>query len=336
MLAVGSKEQTQDAVQSQANNSLTLSLCDDRQISNLLPIAGTELIPGAPTSVTLEVTAGAGSCAVPQGSPLTYGDVQFTTVSGITVPMSGVGEVLALCTTIGPVVVGPDQLTAFSTSIPNLASVTNPEPGITGRNTETQGQARNRLILGETIGWNLNGVQRAISAIDGITACKVYFNFDNSSDLILEGGFPVQPRHALIVVAGTDTSGTEIASTYLGLMSAPTDGEESQNYTFLSGQVIAVNYQNADEQNIYVKVFYDQDQETQAGFTTSIETILQALVFQIGAGEQILFNAIGDPCMIIIAQGRPTSNGCRRIGVFVGANGKYHPAIATAHIFAHQ
>jgi hypothetical protein len=192
------------------------------------------------------------------------------------------------------VVVGPDQLTSFGTSIPNLSSVTNPSAGVTGRDAETFSGARNRLIIGDTIGCNLNGVQRAIGAIDGITACKVYFNFDNSNELILQGGFPIQPRHSLIVVAGSDILGTEIASTYMGLMSAPTDGESSQNYTFLSGQVVAVNFEEADEQDIWVKVYYDNDQDTQAGFETSIDQVLQALAFDIGqtVSQETICNAL--------------------------------------------
>jgi len=293
-LALGSKIQSQDELIAQAVNSFNLALSDDQQIVNFLPAAGTELIPGAFTSVILEVVAGAGTLTVPSGSVLPYGDVNFTTVSGITLPASGIGEVIALCNTLGPVVVGPNQLTSFSTSFPNLVSVTNPSAGVTGRNDETPTGARNRLIRGETIGWNLNGVQRAIGSISGITACKVYFNFDTQNNMVLEGGMAVLPRHALIVIAGTDTSGTEIASTYMGLMSAPTDGDQFQNYTFLSGQVVAVNFQEADEQNLWVRVFYDLDQDTQAGFESSIDQIIEALVFQIGqtVTQETICNAL--------------------------------------------
>lgn len=282
MLAIGSKEQTQESDLYSASNSFNLALASDHQISNLLPAAGTSLIPGAATLVTLQVTAGIGTCVVPSGTLVPFGAVNFVTASGLSIPASGIQSVLATCDTLGPVVVSPNQLTAFATSIPNLSSVTNPAAGITGRNTETQNQARNRLILGDTIGWNLNGVQRAIGSIAGITSCKVWFNFDTVDDLVLTGGAIVLPRHAMIVVAGVDSTGTEIASTYMSLMNAPTDGTESQQYTFLSGQVVDVAYMTAANQNLWLKVYYDDAQQTQAGFVTAIEEVLSGIVFTIG------------------------------------------------------
>lgn len=282
MLAIGSKEQTQESNLSAASNSFNLALASNQQISNLLPAAGMSLLPGAATLVTLQVTAAGGTCVVPSGTLVPFGAVNFATASGISIPASGIQTVLATCDTLGPVVVSPNQLTAFGTSIPNLLSVTNPAAGITGRNTETENQARNLLILGDTIGWNLNGVQRAISAIPGITSCKVWFNFDTVDDLVLTGGSIVLPRHAMIVVAGVDSSGTLIASTYQGLMSAPTDGTESQQYTYLSGQVVDVAYMTAENQNLWVKVYYDDAQATQAGFVTSIEEVLAGITFAIG------------------------------------------------------
>ncbi len=283
MLAVGSKLQATDDAILQGYNSFNLDLADGQQISNLLPAAGTELIPGSATSVLLNIAAGSGGAlTIPEGSLLPFGAVNFMTASGITIAASGTGEMVATCDTDGPIVIGPGSLTSFSASFPNLLSVTNPAAGVTGRNAETQNEARQRLIIGDTIGWNLNGVQRAISSIDGITQCRVYFNFSTSESLVLQGGTIILPRHAGIIIVGEDTSGTEIASTYFGLMNAPTDGLLSQDYTFLNGQVIPVNYFEAGEQNLWVKVFYDNDNETQSGFETAISDVVEAITFTIG------------------------------------------------------
>lgn len=292
MLAVGSKEQTQDQALAQAINSFNLALASDQQVVNLLPIAGTSLIPGAYSTVTMQVTAGAGTCTVASGIQLPYGTVNFLTTSGITVPASGIGFVNAQCDTLGAIVVPANGLTAFGTNVPNLASVTNPAAAVTGRNVETPNQARQRLINGETIGWNLNGVQQAISAIPGITAAKIWFNQDTTTDLVLTGGVLVPPRHCKIIVAGSDPSGTLIASNYLSRITPPTDGFESQTYTFLSGQVFTVYYDFADTQAVFVRVIYDEDVPTQSGFGTEIATILEGLTFAIG--ETISANTILD------------------------------------------
>lgn len=282
MLAVGSKEQTQDDNLSAAINSFNLALADDQQINNLLPIAGTSLIPGAFSTITMKVTAGAGSVTVPSGTLLPYGTVNFLTTSGISLTTSGVGTVLAQCDTLGPVVVPVSGLTAFGVSIPNLFSVYNPAAAIVGRNTETASGARQRLILGQTIGFNLNGVETALEAIPGITSVKVWFNIDTVNNLVLTGGAIVYPRHCRIVVAGTDSSGTLIASNYLERITCPTDGSLSQDYTFLSGQTIQVFYNQAATESVWAKVYYDVNEPTQSGLQTLITEALEALVFGIG------------------------------------------------------
>lgn len=282
LLAVGAKMQTQDENIAQAINSFNIPLASDQQVQNLLPMAGTTLIPGTYSTVSLEVTAAAGTCTVPSGTLLPFGTVNFATASGISIPASGIGTVQAVCDTIGPIVVLPNQLTAFGTNIANLSSVTNPAAAVVGRDTETANEARQRLLNGETIGWNLNGVQEALSRIDGITQVKVYFNQDTVNDLILTGGMIVYPRHCRIIIAGTDLSGTSIASTYLSLITPPTDGALSQTYTFLSGQIFEVFYDEATTQNIYVRVYYNEDVEVQSGFAALIESTVQAIPFTIG------------------------------------------------------
>lgn len=333
MLAVGSKEQTEDNDLSQAINSFNLALASDQQIVNLLPIAGTSLIPGAFSTITMKVTAGAGTVTVASGIALPYGTVNFLTTSGISVTTSGVGYVDAICDTLGAVVVPASGLTAFGTNIPNLFSVYNPAAAVTGRDVETPNQARQRLINGETIGWNLNGVQQAISAIPGISSAIVYFNESTTTDLILTGGVDIPPRHCRIIVSGTDASGTLIASNYLSRITPPTDGAFTQYYTFLSGQSFAVNYDQATTQGVYVKVFYDSAVPTQAGFASSIATILEDLTFNIG--QTISVNTVLDaligfqPASIIGAE--VSLNGVT-YGNKVSINANAIPSITTVSV----
>ncbi len=116
------------------------------------------------------------------------------------------------------------------------------------------------------------------------------------NNLVLTGGITVPPRHCRIIVAGTDTSGTMIASNYLQRITCPTDGASFQTYTFLSGQVFDVFYDTAVTQNVFVKVYYDNTQPTQSGFETLIDQILAGLTFDIGqtvSSETIIEALIG-------------------------------------------
>lgn len=278
-LALGSKFQTNDDEMVQAFNSFNVELGDDQQISFILPAAGTELSPGAATAVVIRVTAGtAGSATIPAGALLPYGDAAFATIAELVVPALGVGTVEADCTTVGPVVVPSGVLTSFLSSYPNVAGVTNPAAGVTGRNAETPNEARQRLIVGDVVNWNIDGVQREIAALVGIQACRVYFNYDPVNDLILQGGYHVLPRHAYIVIIGASTL---IAQTYAQLMSAPTQGTYSQSYSYLS-QVISVSYSLAGNQNLYVKVDVDASQTTQTGYDSLIRSLVSGIPFTIG------------------------------------------------------
>lgn len=279
MLALGSKFQTKDEEMVQGFNSFNVLLATGQQISFMLPAAGTDLSPATATAVVIQVEAGLdGSATIPAGAILPYGDVSFATASELVVPASGVGTVQANCTTDGPVVVASGVLTSFLSSYPNVVSVTNPAAGIPGRNGETANEARQRLIVGDVVNWNIDGVQRQIGALDGIQACRVYFNYDPVNDLVLEGGFHVLPRHAYIVVLGESSL---IAQTYAQLMTAPTQGDYSQEYAYLS-QVITVSWDLVGNQNLYVRVFYDNDQPTQDGFDTIIGQLVSGINFTIG------------------------------------------------------
>ena len=156
------------------------------------------------------------------------------------------------------------------------------QAAVLGRNPETTDQARVRLEQGNTIGWNLDGLTRAIGQIQGVSQNRVYFNFDPLIAQTLPGGITVNPRHILMIIAGSDSTGTTIASTYAELMNAPTDGSLSQPFTYANGQVISVYYRPSTTGNLYVKLFYDSNTTPDPGYLGIADTILSAVPFIIG------------------------------------------------------
>jgi hypothetical protein len=283
LLAAGNREATQDNYMAAAINSFNLSLCDDDQIYNLLPVAGTTLIAGVYSQALLKVTASStGACVVASGTLSQYGDLYFATTSGLAIPANGTRYVETVCTTIGPNVVPAGSLTSFTTSITNLSSVTNPTMGITGRNVETANQARQRVQNANVIGWNLDGVQTTIATLSGISDAKVYFNFSSTSGIYLQGGQYIPPRNAHIYVYGTDATVSGIANAYVSGMTATTSGAYSETYTTAAGQLFPVYYDIASTQNMYINVYYDSSQTVQPGYDTTLSRLLMNYVFKIG------------------------------------------------------
>ena len=287
LLGEGTLAANQDLAIEAAGNSLSVSLADDNQILNLLPVSGTSLQPATFSTVTLSVAAtSAGSCVVPKGSHANYiNGITFITSEELTVAPNDTGTVNAVCSVTGPVIASANQITSFQETIANLLTVTNPDASIAGRNQETISQVRNRLEQGNILNWGVDGLIRALLRIPGITQAVAYFNPSTITDLILPGGVTISPRNALMIVIGSDPSGVGIANAYAQSMNAPTEGSESQNYITKAGQTIPINFDYGGTEDIYVKVTYDDSQPTQAGFETLIKDAIMTLIPVLGTTQ---------------------------------------------------
>lgn len=283
MLAIGDKEQSQDEVLVQAIGSYDLDTADDQQIQNLLPVAGTELGIGQPSAVILAVTSLPSlGATVPSGTPAQYAGLTFTTISGLSVPPSGTGFIEAICTVEGPNAVPANAINAFGVSVPGVLSVTNPNPAILGSLPETPEEARIRLQQGDVVAWMIDGLQRTLENIFGVGQVRIWFNYLTGSNLILTGGLQIPPRTMLIVITGSDPTGTAIANAYAQLMNVPTSGTLSQPYTYQSGQTIQVKYMPASGQNFYVKMTYDAGSTPASGFQSILTNEIDSLGWIIG------------------------------------------------------
>jgi hypothetical protein len=288
LLACGSVAQAEDADLLAAIQSLDISLADQAQILSLLPIAGTSLIPGSYSTLTIRVTAGpGGSAVIPLGAQAPYGTVNFVTLAATTIPAGTYADIETRCDTIGPVVVTVGQITRFLTSYSNVASVTNLVSAVAGSDNETPDGARARLLTGRVIDWNVDGVARAIRSIPGIQNAQVYFNYSNTTNLVLNSGQSILPRNARIFIQGSDSTGTAIATTYASRMTAPTVGASSQNYTTLAGQIVPVSWDPATTQNFWIKLYYDNSQPIQGGALSQAKTLLLAQQQYLSIGETV-------------------------------------------------
>jgi hypothetical protein len=285
-LAVGEKLAKLDELLYQATQSLIISNCDDDQIDNLLPIAGTEYITGAYSRVEITVTAtGDGTCTIPEGSQLQYtADIFFETTDLLEVPAGTSDTVMCQCTQRGAIDVLPEQLNSFVDNFANLSSVTNLLAAVPGRADETPNQARLRLLQGKIIENNIEGAIRALRALVGINYANIYFNYDPENDLELPGGVTVSPRYARIIIYGESEL---IADTYAARMIAPTEGTESQIFESLSGQEIEIFYDVATQQEIYVKVLIPIDITLTDSQESMIKDIILNLSFEVNIGQRI-------------------------------------------------
>jgi len=289
LLAQGTENAMQDQALYQASLSMNPALCDDAQILNLLPTMGTQLIPAAPTSVTLSITATSAGCTIPAGSTAVFGGYLFATIQGITIGASATATVGATCTVNGPVAIAASSITSFNPTIAGVASVTNPSAGLIGRNIETVSACRTRLLAGGAMVSGLTGAITALQSLPGITSAFIWFNSSTSASLSLLGyGASLAPRSAIIFVVGDNPGG--IAAAYFGYMNAPTQvgfiANQTSNYLTASTtpQAIVVNYEQAVAQVVYVQVSYVSSPAVPSNILTLIQNVITPLngTFQIG------------------------------------------------------
>jgi hypothetical protein len=283
-LAVGAMRALYDNILFAASQMFSVSEAADSQILAVLPLSGTTLIPGAYSLVTIQVTAAAaGNAVIPTNALLPLTTIgNFKVVAGATVLAGTTVSFLCQFDTLGPVAAAAHAVTAFKTPIANVQTVDNALPAIVGRNLETVGEVRHRLIKGNIADIGIDGTIRAVKAIQGITTAAMYFNFDPVNNLLIPGGIVLPPRYAYLIVQGSDITGSAIATAYARRMIAPTLGSSSQTFVTQSGQNFPVNFDYAAGYAVYVIVYYDPTSITASGFQTSIQQLIVNMAVQIG------------------------------------------------------
>ena len=278
MLGAGNLQQIYDTALSSAGNSMNPALCDDNQILNLLPLAGTQLIGASPTTMTIHAVAtGGGSCIIPTLLNFSYGGIAYQITSGITIAPSGYSDLPAQALTNGPNIVLSGAISVLSITDPvpsNLASFTNQANAIPGRLQETPAQARARLQRQTEMVTPWDKCQVALNNLAGVTLASVFFNPSSTNVLVLSGGVSVPPRNAYIVMAGSNNL---VAQTYWSCMFSPTSGHYTQNYTSRSNQVLGVSWDTPAAQAVYVKVYIDANKPLGFGYQSEIDTLLLTL-----------------------------------------------------------
>jgi len=299
-LGVGGLQQNYDNKLYAASQSFNLATCDDTQVLNLAPITGTSPIPATYSTAYVNVTAAsAGNATILAGAKIPFQSINFVVATTTTVPAGTTIPIYTVADTAGPYLALIGQLTSFSSSITNVQTVTNQANSSQGNNTETTPAFRQRLI-GSPAGLNSNSsgpafnirasqINNAITAIrqlQGVISANMWFNSDTVVTMNLNGGATVAPRHAYIVIQGSDVAGS-LANAYMSYMTAPTSGAQSENWISASGQSIPVYYDISTAQSIYVNLYYDPSMPTSSNWLALAAGILVALNNTYAVGQEV-------------------------------------------------
>lgn len=214
-LAVGAMRADDDLALLAAAQMFSIAQASDAQIQEILPLAGTTLIPGAYSLLTLHVTVDSTGATITPAARAPFGTIcNFIPLSTTVIAPSGSADILCQADVIGPISVAPATVTAFSPAVAHVVTVSNPASAVIGRNPETIQQVRQRLLGSQINDFSLDGTINAVLSVQGITAAFIYLNTSPTITLNLQGSISVPPLKAYIVLAGSDITGTAIAAAY--------------------------------------------------------------------------------------------------------------------------
>lgn len=228
--------------------SFSIAECSDQQVLNLSQIARLKRKQGAYSVINIIATASEdGDCTITTDleAKATYNskDYTFKPVYDTTIEAGKSEKISLVCTEIGPVYVGVNGITEFTTEVENLESMSS-EASQPGAEVESISSLRARLQSNNSL-IPFEAAIASISALTGVIKCNIYFNSNYSASLPI-AGYNVPPRHSLLIVQGYSD---KIAETYLAYMMAQTTKDDNvgtvpstQEYTFTNGQTFPVHF----------------------------------------------------------------------------------------------
>ena len=206
------------------------------------------------------------------------------TVTTIQSGTNGYAYAVTTCDTLGEIQVGVGRTDDTVEALPHIVSITNEEEAVAGSEAETITQVRARVITGRTIGNNLDGLATALRSLAGIQYAATYFNVSLTDPLVLPGSISLPPRTLYMVVRGDSDS---IAQTYAERSLAPTYGAQTQNYVTNSGQNLAVKYDKATDELVWVKVYVEQDKYRDSTYVAQIQEAVVGLSDKVTIGQAV-------------------------------------------------
>lgn len=208
-----------------ASNARSVDFSAGIQQDNLYSLLHVARQHATHTTVTLLIT-GVTNTFVPLGTVFaTVDDVEFRTTEGAPIGTNGNVSIAAEAVRPGAVEAPANSITRIVNSIAGLETVTNPLPGVIGKEQETDYayRTRYRRITGRLSNGPLDALRAALWETDGVTAVRVEEN--PSITAITRQGIEL-PRYSIlcIVQGGSDT---DIAAAIMRAkgMGVPTAGD---------------------------------------------------------------------------------------------------------------
>jgi uncharacterized phage protein gp47/JayE len=205
-----------------------------------------------PTIVTV-LLDGDNNTIVPAGSVVaTVDGVEFTTNVEVIIADNVENSVTATATVLGPIVIGPNEVTVVVTQIVGWLTSDNLEAGVTGITRETDPQLRNRRKAAVTTSGSgtFEATYSALADLN-ITFARILENDTNAP----VGGIPAKAYHTIVAGGSTQEIAEAIFNNKPGGIQA--FGAVTVSVTDKNGFPHDVSFSRPDGIPIFIKVVYE-------------------------------------------------------------------------------
>lgn len=250
-----------------AGCALSLTASSERQLLNIADIAGVRRRRQTKTTVIATVYSNlagedAVACQITTALSVTVNAGSETVVLhpafDITVPVGSSLTIVLVAETYGSYSISANVITSFDTNPAGFRSMTS-DASVPGQEQETVRALRERIQRRATSNTLIDRAADAISQLDGVSVCNIYFNYLSSSSTIVNG-ITVPPRQSLIFVQGFSA---DIAKTYWAYLDIKCAGEDAassveQVYTTRAGQSLPVYIIPPQLIDVGIRVYFNE------------------------------------------------------------------------------
>ena len=277
--------------------SLDIARASDRQVMNIAEIANVKRKDATRTTVQAMLYAdlvvgmgeGQSPCHITKDLVITtnYGSsvISFSPAYETTIPVGGAVSMVLICNQEGSYSIPAGSFTHFDTPVEGLRTIVS-SASVPGQDRESIADLRTRIQERATTSTQLDRAAADITQLDGVSLCNIYFNYSNTSDVVIND-ITVPPRQALLFVQGYSDY---IARTFYNHLSCLTAGKDSptaipQIYTTHAGQQLPVYI--IPPTVIYPNIVIYLNEQVTADVNQGIKDAISSLASSMSIGQTL-------------------------------------------------
>ena len=254
-----------------AGCGMSIAEASERQLLNLADIAGIQR-----TQATRTVIAGvayanvesptAVDCVITQELTATITiagqDIVFHPAFDVTIPIGESRAIILIAEQYGAYSISANTLVGFDDPVPGLRSLAT-SPSTPGQALESIASLRERMQRRVVEGTQVERAAAAIQALEGVSMCSIFFNYNPWEAEPLEYGddtINVPPRQAVLMVQGWSVEENAIARVFYRYLLCKTAGgnhpdAQTQIYTTKAQQQLPVYILPPKQQPVFVRIY---------------------------------------------------------------------------------